>query len=52
MKDSEPQVKIARLATAFATTLYKQVTDQDYSGTVAVSAHMVIGLLASFSYQL
>lgn len=41
MKESEAQVKIARLATALARTLYQQLAGQPYTGAVAASAHLV-----------
>lgn len=41
MKDTEAQIKIARLATSLAQTLYQQVAGRPYSGDVAASAHLV-----------
>lgn len=45
MKESEAQVKIARVATALAYTLYQRVTGKPYTGTVSASAHLVGYLL-------
>ena len=41
MKDTEAQVKIARLSTALAQTLYQQVTGTAYTGNISASAHLV-----------
>ncbi|KAL4709189.1 hypothetical protein ACJJTC_008117 [Scirpophaga incertulas] len=48
MKSTEPQVKISKLATATAQTLYKKVTGEQYSGNQSASAHMVDELLYCF----
>ncbi|XP_075985469.1 nicastrin [Anticarsia gemmatalis] len=48
MKESDPQVKIARLATALARTLYHKVAGKAYSGTVVASAHLVDEMLYCF----
>ncbi|CAH2099957.1 unnamed protein product [Euphydryas editha] len=48
MKESEAQVKIARVATALAHTLYKRVTGKSYTGSVSASAHLVDEMLHCF----
>ncbi|XP_041974458.1 nicastrin [Aricia agestis] len=48
MKAYEAQVKLARLATALARTLYQEVTGKPYSGNVSASAHMVDEVLYCF----
>ncbi|XP_045455287.1 nicastrin [Melitaea cinxia] len=48
MKESEAQVKIARVATALAYTLYQRVTGKPYTGTVSASAHLVDEMLYCF----
>ncbi|KAJ2946436.1 hypothetical protein O0L34_g12478 [Tuta absoluta] len=48
MTDREPQVKIARLATAVARTLYQEVTGKPYGGDVSASAHLVDEMLYCF----
>ncbi|CAH0722537.1 unnamed protein product, partial [Brenthis ino] len=48
MKDTEAQIKIARLATSLAQTLYQQVTGRPYTGDVAASAHLVDEMLYCF----
>lgn len=48
MKDNEPQVKISRLATNLATTLYQRITGKPYDGKNAASAHLVDEMLYCF----
>ncbi|XP_073943574.1 nicastrin [Choristoneura fumiferana] len=48
MTENEAQVKIARVASALAWTLYRQVTGQPYGGDYSVSAHLVDELLYCF----
>nr|XP_021182920.2 nicastrin [Helicoverpa armigera] len=48
MRESDSQVKIARLATVVARTLYQRVAGKAYAGNISVSAHMVDELLYCF----
>ncbi|KAI5632519.1 nicastrin domain-containing protein [Phthorimaea operculella] len=48
MTDRDPQVKIARLATAVARSLYQKVTGKAYDGDVSASAHLVDEMLYCF----
>ncbi|CAH0600525.1 unnamed protein product [Chrysodeixis includens] len=48
LKEGDPQVKIARLATALARTLYQTVTGTAYSGNITASAHLVDEMLYCF----
>ncbi|KAJ0181165.1 hypothetical protein K1T71_003250 [Dendrolimus kikuchii] len=45
MEEFEPQVKISRVATAFAKTLYQKVTGKAYYGNITASAHLVDEIL-------
>ncbi|CAG4922292.1 unnamed protein product [Colias eurytheme] len=45
MTQNEAQVKIARIATALAQTLYQQVAGKPYVGSVEASAHLVDEIL-------
>ncbi|XP_061712940.1 nicastrin [Cydia pomonella] len=48
MTTRDLQVKISRVATALAHTLYQQVTGEPYAGDVTASAHLVDELLYCF----
>ncbi|CAG9783039.1 unnamed protein product [Diatraea saccharalis] len=48
MKRTDSQVKISRLATAVARTLYKRVVGESYTGNVTASAHLVDEMLYCF----
>ncbi|XP_050360014.1 nicastrin [Nymphalis io] len=48
MKESDAQVKIARIATALARTLYQKVAGKPYTGVVSASAHLVDEMLYCF----
>ncbi|XP_030028007.2 nicastrin isoform X1 [Manduca sexta] len=48
MKENELQVKISRLSTVVARTLYQRVTGKDYAGDVVASAHLVDEMLYCF----
>ncbi|XP_049887276.1 nicastrin [Pectinophora gossypiella] len=48
MKESESQVKISRLSTAVARTLYEQVTKKSYTGSLTASAHLVDEMMYCF----
>lgn len=41
MNATEIQVKISRLATSLARTLYKKITEEEYTGANQASAHLV-----------
>ncbi|KAJ8734054.1 hypothetical protein PYW07_014605 [Mythimna separata] len=47
-KEVDPQVKIARLATVLARTLYQRVAGKAYAGNISVSAHLVDEMLYCF----
>lgn len=48
MKEVDSQVKIARLATILARTLYQTVAGKVYDGNIAASAHLVDEMLYCF----
>ncbi|XP_072936066.1 nicastrin [Epargyreus clarus] len=48
MSAGEPQVKVARLATALARTLYRQLAGTEYTGNVSASAHLADEMLHCF----
>ncbi|CAK1599778.1 unnamed protein product [Parnassius mnemosyne] len=45
MKETDIQVKMSRLATALARTLYQRVTGKAYTGDIAASAHLADEML-------
>lgn len=48
MKDSDPQVKISRLATALSLTLYQRVVGKAFTGNISASAHLVSIFLCGY----
>lgn len=48
MKESDIQVKLSRLATVLARTLYQRITGKQYNGNFTASAHLVDEMLYCF----
>ncbi|KAL0850203.1 hypothetical protein ABMA28_012067 [Loxostege sticticalis] len=48
MNATEIQVKISRLATSLARTLYKKITEEEYTGANQASAHLVDEMMYCF----
>lgn len=49
MNETDMQVKISRLSTALALTLYKRVVDAEYTGNLSASAHLVDEMLYCYT---